>query len=60
MRLILARLIWNFDIVPLDTSNNWEKQQMFLLWDKGPLFVRLLPVMRKSETVADSQDVVEG
>lgn len=60
MRLILARLIWNFDMVPLDISNDWEKQQMYILWDKGPLFVRLLPVVKKSNGVADSQTVTEG
>ncbi|KAF4778885.1 cytochrome P450 ClCP1 [Colletotrichum scovillei] len=47
MRLILARLIWNFDIEIDEDDKDWaKKQQVFILWDKGPLKARLTPVMR--------------
>ncbi|KAH8694348.1 hypothetical protein BGZ61DRAFT_352880, partial [Ilyonectria robusta] len=42
MRLILARIIWNFDLELVEESKNWMKDQhMFILWEKGPLMVRL-------------------
>jgi hypothetical protein len=47
MRLILARLIWNFDLVLDEKSRRWvEELKMFLLWEKQPLFVKLTPVIR--------------
>ncbi|KAF4539586.1 Benzoate 4-monooxygenase cytochrome p450 protein [Lasiodiplodia theobromae] len=43
MRLILAKLLWNFDMElaePLSTG--WaESQKTYILWDKPPLMVRL-------------------
>ncbi|KAK0707965.1 cytochrome P450 [Lasiosphaeris hirsuta] len=46
MRLILARLIWNFDLEPADDGvKNWLNEcGNFHLWLKGPLNVRLTPV----------------
>ncbi|KAF5485433.1 Cytochrome P450 monooxygenase 1 [Colletotrichum aenigma] len=47
MRLILARLIWNFDVQIDEACMDWaEKQQIFILWDKGPLEAHLTPVVR--------------
>ncbi|KZL75635.1 cytochrome p450 [Colletotrichum incanum] len=44
MRLILARLIWNFDIELAEESQGWaERQKVFILWDKGPLKMHLKP-----------------
>jgi len=50
MRLIMARLIWNFDIELADQEDKtWLDQCVFLnLWLKPPLNVRLTPVTRKS------------
>ncbi|KAF5002153.1 hypothetical protein FDECE_10715 [Fusarium decemcellulare] len=49
MRVILARLIWNFDLILEPESNNWlDKQKVYILWDKGPLMVKLKPVVRNS------------
>jgi hypothetical protein len=47
MRLILARLLWNFDL-ELDERSRWwmSEMKMFLLWEKQPLFVKLTPVVR--------------
>jgi hypothetical protein len=42
MRLVLARLIWNFDIMLAPESENWAEQlKIYVLWEKRPFFVRL-------------------
>lgn len=47
MRLILARLIYNFDLKLADDSAGWmERQNIFFLWNKPPLHVFLTPVNR--------------
>ncbi|KAK6213619.1 trichothecene C-15 hydroxylase (cytochrome P450) [Colletotrichum tabaci] len=44
MRLILARLIWNFDMTLAEDSKGWyERNQVYLLWEKGPVNVVLVP-----------------
>ncbi|KAF9876101.1 trichothecene c-15 hydroxylase [Colletotrichum karsti] len=44
MRLILARLIWNFDIRLSDDSRKWcDDSQVFVLWQKPDLNVYLVP-----------------
>lgn len=47
MKVILARMIWNFDMVLDDRSKNWSDMKMFNLWEKGELFVKLTPVGAK-------------
>ncbi|KAI1388851.1 putative cytochrome P450 [Hypoxylon trugodes] len=47
MRLILARIIYEFDLKLSDDSKNWiERQKTFALWDRIPLYVNLTPVER--------------
>jgi hypothetical protein len=46
MRLILALIIFNFDLEISDDSHDWIKQKNFLMWQKGPLKVHLKPVIR--------------
>ncbi|KAK7751071.1 hypothetical protein SLS62_007057 [Diatrype stigma] len=47
MRIILARVLWNFDMKIADESKDWvSKQRVFNLWDKGPLRAFLTPVSR--------------
>ncbi|KAI9875449.1 MAG: hypothetical protein M1830_008463 [Pleopsidium flavum] len=41
MRIILARIVWNFDLELCEESMGWEKQKVYTLWEKGPLTVRL-------------------
>jgi len=41
MRMILARVLWNFDLRLSPESDGWEKQKVYTLWDKGQLMVRL-------------------
>lgn len=43
MRVILARVIWNFDLKVADDSTNWTEQKLYGLWKKGPLNVHLTP-----------------
>ena len=45
MRLILARLVYDFDMSLADDSESWlEKQRSYLLWDRAELNVYLKPV----------------
>ncbi|KAG6364587.1 hypothetical protein INS49_006189 [Diaporthe citri] len=45
MRLVLARMIFNFDIELAEPEHDWmEKQRADFLWHKGPLHVHLNPV----------------
>jgi hypothetical protein len=46
MRLILARLIYNFDLKIAEDSLDWIQQKFFLFWKKGPLNVYLTPVAK--------------
>ncbi|KAJ5668353.1 uncharacterized protein N7477_006923 [Penicillium maclennaniae] len=43
MRIILARMVFNFDMELDQPSDEWTDQQCFLLWEKKPLMVRLTP-----------------
>ncbi|KAK1641338.1 cytochrome P450 [Colletotrichum phormii] len=44
MRLILARLIWNFDIRPAAETPKWYTEtKVYILWEKGGLDVYLTP-----------------
>ena len=45
MRVILARMIWNFDMELMPDSLNWTDQGVYTLWEKGPLRVKLTPVV---------------
>lgn len=47
MRLILAKIVFNFDMRIADESRGWlEGQKAFTVWDKPPLQVYLTPVKR--------------
>lgn len=49
MRLILAHMIFHFDLELADDSRGWlQGQKAFQLWDKPPLNVYLTPVASKS------------
>ncbi|KAF7180412.1 hypothetical protein CNMCM7691_009580 [Aspergillus felis] len=49
MRLILALIIFNFDMKIAPDSRDWIQQKNFTLWEKPPLKVYLKPVARESE-----------
>lgn len=46
MRLILARMLWNFDLELMPNSGRWNEQKILSFWDKGPLDVKLRRVNR--------------
>ena len=47
MRVILARLVWNFDMKLVESSGDWiADQKHYILWNKLPLKVVLTPVAR--------------
>ncbi|KAK4177897.1 cytochrome P450 [Triangularia setosa] len=47
MRLILARVLWNFDLRMDEDSADWmSKQRIYNLWEKGSLNAYLAPVQR--------------
>ncbi|KAG9193964.1 hypothetical protein G6011_03999 [Alternaria panax] len=41
MRLIVALLLWNFDLELAEGMGGWEKQRIFGLWEKPPLKVNI-------------------
>jgi len=45
MRLILARLLFHFDLAPADDEDWSEKQKAYFLWAKTPLNVRITPAV---------------
>ncbi|MBE3047711.1 hypothetical protein IMZ48_35420 [Candidatus Bathyarchaeota archaeon] len=49
MRVILARLIWNFDLKLAEEVDDYDwigEQANYILWNKVPLEVVLTPVER--------------
>ncbi|CAG9996248.1 unnamed protein product [Clonostachys byssicola] len=43
MRSILARLMYNFDVVLDDENHNWlSSQKTYFIWEKGPLMMRFI------------------
>lgn len=42
-RLILAKVLWHFDLSLCDESRNWASQKVFLLWEETPLMVEVRP-----------------
>ena len=48
MRLVLARLLWRFDLELISDEKGWvEQQKIFGFWVKAPLMCRLTPVQRE-------------
>lgn len=44
MRLVMARLLWNFDVESVEGQDDWISQQRtFSVYSKGPLMVHLKP-----------------
>ncbi|KAL6158808.1 hypothetical protein ACJBU6_02985 [Exserohilum turcicum] len=46
MRLVLAQILWNFDMEILEKSRSWIDHLSYVLWDKPPLWVHLTPRTR--------------
>lgn len=43
MRLALARLLFNFDLEGTPEAEGWTDQSVFLMWQKKPLLIKLVP-----------------
>jgi len=44
IRLVLARLVWNFDLKLHESSRNWiENSEVYLVWKKPELKMYLTP-----------------
>lgn len=41
MRLIITKVLFNFDLELCPESDGWIKQDAYILWQKSPLMVRL-------------------
>jgi len=52
-RLVMSRLLWNFDVYPADSAELWDPQEemkhmrAFLTWEKPDLNVKLVPRLSK-------------
>ncbi|KAF2195342.1 cytochrome P450 monooxygenase-like protein [Zopfia rhizophila CBS 207.26] len=46
MRLIMAKVLWNFDLELVTKEEDWLDQRVFTLWEKPSLMVRLKPIQR--------------
>lgn len=53
MRLILAKLLWNFDLELDPGCNDWVNQKIYITWDKRPLRVLLTPRAERGGTYID-------
>ena len=49
MRIILARLLWNFDFELCAESEEWTKQYSYTLWEKRPLMCKLRDTRASTE-----------
>lgn len=50
MRIILSRLVWEFDWELKNTDLDWERDtELKLLWKKPDLRVRFKPVVREEQ-----------
>jgi cytochrome P450 len=47
MRLLLARMLWKFDLEAVPTERDWYDQKIFFLWEKGGLPIKLKEVVRE-------------
>ena len=54
MRVILARLLWNFDLELCAESEKWDRQCTYTLWEKPPLMCRLRNVRQGTTGVESS------
>jgi cytochrome P450 len=41
MRVILARVLWTFDLELCEESRDWKDQKVFVIWERGPLMCKL-------------------
>lgn len=51
LRLVLAHMIYNFDMELQSDSRHWAQDQknLFIVWEKPPFNVRLRPLVQQSK-----------
>ena len=55
-RLVVARMIWNFDMeLCKETGPDWDDQKAYTTWQKKPLIYKLTPSPRAK--AVDNQSV---
>ena len=42
--MMLAKVLWNFDLELCQESLAWLNQDVHVIWEKGPLMIRLADV----------------
>jgi hypothetical protein len=47
MRLLLTRLLWKFDLELMPESRDWYDQNIYIIWEKKELKVKLTEVVRE-------------
>lgn len=50
-KFCLARLVLGFDMELMEESKDWNKQRVYLLYEKRPLNVKLTEVTKSGKTV---------
>ena len=48
IRIILAKVLWHFDLQLCPESEKWNDMKIYIMWDKGPLYCQLKPVKREA------------
>jgi len=46
MRLILSKILWNFDLELCPQSDKWTDQKSYVLWEKPQLMVKMKSARR--------------
>lgn len=41
MRMILVKLLWNFEIKATPDTVQWHQQKIYWAWDKGPMMAKI-------------------
>ena len=54
IRLVLCKLLWNFNFTVMPESASWMDQKVYILWQKPPLMMKL------SAAKTDQPDLKEG
>lgn len=44
MRIIMAKVLWHFDLELCEQSDRWADQKVFNLWQKPELWCRARPI----------------
>ncbi|KAF1947874.1 cytochrome P450 [Clathrospora elynae] len=60
MRLIIAKVLYNFDLELCPESYDWDDQYIYTLWEKNPLICKLRAVDKSSERTTLTHMGIKG